>query len=290
MTCRELRRTLRAVLSTAADTVNFTIDAAYEADEILRQCAHITRSTIFLSDGQDEISPETEIACLAAAKKRTDGIPLAYILGYAPFCGEDYLCASGCLIPRADTEVLVEKTAAYLPQNGIFWDLCTGSGCVPIAVLLMRPDVLCTYAADLYDVPLSLAEENARRLGVSARMTICRGNVLAGDHPTDSADKPHIITANPPYITADVCTTLDTEVKKEPLTALCGGIDGLDFYRAILHHYLSHLAAGGCLLLEIGYDQGDAIRSLAKQYHCTAQIYRDYAGQERVAQLTPEVL
>ncbi|MCQ2431201.1 MAG: peptide chain release factor N(5)-glutamine methyltransferase, partial [Clostridia bacterium] len=283
-----LRRTLRAVLSSVNDTFpELHTDPAYEADEILRIRSGLDRAAMLLRSS-DEVPEETVQKTLSDAERRRTGEPLAYILGRTPFFGCDYEIAPGCLIPRSDTEILVEEAISRLPEGCVLWDLCTGSGCVPCAVLLNRPDVPAAYGAELYDIPLALAERNGKNLGLENRFFPVRCDVLKGELPAAgkrpaAGTRPAVITSNPPYIPAPVCKTLDAQVKCEPITALDGGEDGLIFYRAILAHYKEILAPGGCFLFEIGYDQGDALRALAAEHGFTCEIRRDYADLDRVA-------
>lgn len=287
MTYAELRRTLRTTLSDAGKLTGLPIDTVYEADEILRLVAGLDRAAVLLR-GAEEAAETVAMRCIAAAKGRGEGIPLAYLLGISPFCGEDFYCAPGCLIPRADTETLVEEAASRLPAGGVLWDLCTGSGCVPIAVLLQRDDIPAAYGVELYPSAEATAERNivkfAEKLG--GRFTLVHGDVLGGDIPQNSA-APSVITANPPYISTAVIETLDVQVQMEPRTALDGGEDGMRYYRAILAGYLGHLAEDGCIIFEIGYDQKRAIRALAQEYDCTCIIRRDYDGNDRVAVIKP---
>ncbi len=282
MTYAELRRSLRTLLSDAARKTGLKIDQVYETDEILRLVAHMDRAAVLMR-GAEETDPMIETRCLSAAEGRAEGIPLAYLLGVSPFCGEDFYSAPGCLIPRADTETLVEEARTRMPRGGILWDLCSGSGCVPISVLLDRPDIGEAWGVELYPSAIATAERNRERFSerIGDRFLIKQGDVLRGDAPDTAA--PSVITANPPYISSDVVDTLDVEVQMEPRTALDGGEDGLDYYRAILSGYLDRLAVGGCIIFEIGYDQKRAIRALAAQFDCSCIIRRDYAGNDRVA-------
>ena len=287
MTYAELRRTLRATLSEAGKMTGLSIDTVYEADEILRLVAGLDRAAVLLR-GAEEADESHALRCIAAAKGRGEGIPLAYLLGISPFCGEDFYCAPGCLIPRADTEVLVEEAASRLPEGGVLWDLCTGSACVPISILLQRGDVPAAYGIELYPSAAATAERNAKKFeeALGGRFTLVHGDVLLGETP-DGAPKPAVITANPPYISSSVIETLDVQVQMEPRTALDGGEDGMRYYRAILSGYLGQLAEGGCIIFEIGYDQKRAIRALAQEYDCTCIIRRDYDGNDRVAVIKP---
>ena len=281
MTYAELKRALRLSLSDAAQQSGLSIDCVYEADEILRLRAGMDRAAVIMHSARD-VPDDAAQQCLDTARRRAFGTPLGHLLGCSPFFGRDFFVSPGCLIPRADTEVIVEEVLRLLPAGGVLWDLCTGSGCIPLSVLAEREDAS-AWALELYPQAYAAAEENRRRFGAAGeRLTLCLGDVCRGDLPNGSP-APHVISANPPYIRSDVCKTLDVQVKAEPITALDGGEDGLDFYRAILCHYLPHLAPCGCVIFEIGYDQGEALRSLAKEYGCRCQIRRDWGGNDRAA-------
>ena len=213
-----------------------------------------------------------------ALQKRCAHYPLQYILGKWYFWRECYTVTPDCLIPRPDTEHLVERAIVKLPQGAEFLDLCTGSGCVAISVLASRPDTTAT-AVDLFEPTLALAAENATQNGVRERVRFLQADVLK---PPTLEGRFHAILSNPPYIQNEVVPTLSTEVGYEPAAALCGGADGLDFYRSILSSWRSLLAPGGFFLFEIGYDQADALRDLAKEQGLRAEVFRDYGGNDRV--------
>lgn len=280
MTLACLRAGLRASWKRIAETADFSVDVPYETDETLRLLGGFDRAYLLLH-GDEEAPADLCDRCFDAARKRAAGEPLAYLLGAVSFFGHDLLVRPGCLIPRADTEVLVEEALGRLPENGVLWDLCTGSGCVPCAVLSGRQDVR-AWGVELYPDAEAVCLLNRERFGLGGRFSVCRGDVLAGACP-DGAPSPDVITANPPYIPTAVCKTLDTQVKREPLSALDGGEDGLLFYRAILGNYADVLSPDGCFLFEIGYDEGDALRALAAEHGFSCDIRRDYAGLERTA-------
>lgn len=206
------------------------------------------------------------------------GEPLAYLLGEWDFYDLTFALTPDCLIPRPDTEHLVEYLIANLPLGATFADLCTGSGCIAITVLRHRPDTR-AIAVDLNRGALAVAERNARRHGVADRLTLVCADVTA------PLALPHYdwLASNPPYIASTVVDGLDPSVRDyEPRMALDGGADGLDFYRALLS---LHLPTDGAAVLEIGYDQADALRALTARL-CpdrTVEIRRDYAGNDRVA-------
>lgn len=204
--------------------------------------------------------------------------PLAYILGEWYFYNEVYTVSPACLVPRPETEHLVDELIRRLPQGARFADLCTGSGCIAISTLAARPD-LTAVAIDISPDALTLAEENARRNSVAERISFRCGNILTEDPLGEECFD--AIVSNPPYIASDIISTLSPEVQCEPRLALDGGKDGLLFYRRFLSSFRHHLTANGLMLFEIGYDQGDALRALA-----SCQILKDYSGNDRVAILT----
>ena len=211
---------------------------------------------------------------LAAVERMKAGEPLGYVLGEWYFYGLTFLLNRDCLIPRPETEHIVEYLIGNLPKNAFFLDLCTGSGCIAISVLKHRPD--CTaLAADLSEGALGMAKKNAALNGVDDRITFLRADILKEVILPDGTDA---IASNPPYIRKDVIPTLSEQVRREPVLALDGGEDGLIFYRRLVDDYLPKMKKGSFLAVEIGYDQGDAMRALG----CDA-LYRDYSGNDRVA-------
>jgi release factor glutamine methyltransferase len=215
----------------------------------------------------------------SAVQRRCTHYPLQYILGEWCFWRESYEVSEHCLVPRPDTEHLVEQAISRLPQDACFLDLCTGSGCVAISVLCSRPDTRAV-AVDLFPETLALAERNAVKNGVRERFTPWLCDVLSGGDRTEEFDA---ILSNPPYIREAAMETLAPEVRHEPAAALLGGKDGMDFYRAILEKWHKHLKKDGFFLFEIGYDQADEIKALAKQHGLDTTVFRDYGGNDRVA-------
>ena len=217
----------------------------------------------------------------SALARRLAHEPLQYLLGEWWFYKERYIVTQDCLIPRADTETLVEQAVRCLPQNARFLDLCTGSGCVAISTLCARPDTAAV-AVDKFENTLAVARRNAEANGVAGRCTFCRADVLADPSIPGPYDA---ILANPPYIPDAVVPTLSAEVRHEPSAALCGGADGLDFYRAMLTRWAKLLRSGGFWLFEIGYDQADALRELAAAHGLSCELTRDLGGRDRVVRL-----
>lgn len=217
-------------------------------------------------------------ALVAAIEKRAEGYPLQYILGKWWFWDCEFYVSPDCLIPRPDTEHIVEKAVKLLPKNANFADLCTGSGCIAISVLHSRGDTHAD-AYELYPNTLDIAKKNAEFNGVSDRFDGILGDVLKKE--TLFEKKYHAIISNPPYIRADVIPTLSREVHFEPHAALDGGEDGLIFYRSILDNFYDNLYDGGMFIFEIGYDQGDDLKKMAADRNLRCEIYRDFSGNDR---------
>ncbi|MDD5428924.1 MAG: peptide chain release factor N(5)-glutamine methyltransferase [Candidatus Omnitrophica bacterium] len=185
--------------------------------------------------------------------------PVQYIIGHTEFCGLDIEVNEKVLIPRPETELLVEKAVevAKSQKTGVrVLDLCTGSGNIAIALTKSVSDCKIV-ASDISEEALDVARSNARRLGVSGRITFIHSDLF-----TDINDKFDIIVSNPPYIAKFEFETLQEEVLREPRIALDGGDDGLDFYRKIIEAAPSYLKSGGHILFEIGFGQAAQIKEI----------------------------
>lgn len=223
----------------------------------------------------------TSAALSAAIERRAGREPLAYILGEAAFYEETYLVTPDCLIPRADTERLVEVAIDRLPAGATFLDLCCGSGCIALSVLAHTRGTR-ALAVDLSPGALDVARRNARRLGLEDRIDFYDADArrFCPDVPVAA------VLCNPPYVADRVYDTLAPEIAYEPRMAFLGGEDGGDFYRALLPHCLPLLRPDGFLAFEIGYDQAPLLHALATAEGLTLQILRDLGGRDRVALLT----
>ena len=255
-------------------------DAPFDATVLMEHFLGIVYFTIRTEPDRDYPSD----ALHTAAARRCAREPLQYILGEWDFYRQTYEVSPDCLIPRSDTEILVEEAIRLLPQRARFADLCTGSGCIAVSTLAERPDA-CAVAVDKFSATLAIAERNAIRNGVRERFTPLCADVLAEDFRP--ADEPlDAILCNPPYIVTGVLDTLSPEVKAEPLAALDGGEDGLLFYRHLLRTQAKHLTPDGFFLFEIGYDQADALVALGRENgFATARVLRDLGGNDRVVYL-----
>ena len=255
-------------------------NARGEATELICHFCGINKAELLYMREQDFDSPELE----AAVRRRAERFPLQYILGYWSFWNETYRVTEDTLIPRQDTEKLVEMAIKLIPQGARFIDLCTGSGCVAISVLASRPDTF-GVAADLFEKTLEIAGENAESNGVGERLGFLQADVLSPSF-MDNLGKFQCIISNPPYIETRRLGLLDEELFCEPQAALDGGEDGLLFYRAIIENYGKYLTESGTMLLEIGCDQAHAVTQIAHAAGFRCEVFLDFGGNDRVAYLT----
>ena len=251
-------------------------EAAWEARLLAAHYTGLSDARLLLMGSEDLDAPGLE----EAVARRETREPLQYILGEWSFMGLSFLVNPHCLIPRPDTETLVEYAIRRLPKNARAADLCTGSGCIGIALAHYRPDITVT-AVDLFPETAKMAEENARRLGVSDRFTVQVGDV------TKEIFSPEVrfgaILSNPPYITLEEMKDLAPELSYEPRAALTDEGDGLSVIRGVLDTASRHLEADGLLLMEFGAEQGEAVSRLAREYSFyDVHILKDAAGHDRV--------
>lgn len=220
---------------------------------------------------RDALLMGREIACPALVddfKRAVSGEPLGYILGAVPFCNEEYFVEEGVLIPRADSELIVEKAVELIPEGSHFVDICTGSGCLGISVLCARPDLTASLL-DISPVSERVARKNIFANGVDARCEFRRFDLFHDKLPKCSA-----IIMNPPYITASEMKELPVNVAREPFIALYGGEDGLDFYRFAAS---SESFKNKLLIFEIGYRQGNDLVELFGG----GTVEKDLCGNDR---------
>ena len=250
-----------------------------EASMLICRFCDVNKAELLLRHDDDFDSAELE----EAVKKRCSHYPLQYILGYWDFYHETYRVTEDTLIPRQDTEKLVELAVKLIPENARIIDLCTGSGCVAISTLAQRLDCHAV-AIDLFPETLDVARENAEANGVGDRMGFLAQDVL---YPSfmSPLGKFDCIISNPPYIETREISLLDEELSYEPRAALDGGDDGLDFYRVIIGEYGEYLTDNGIMLLEIGCDQAKSVSAISAAAGMRCEIYKDYGGNDRVAYL-----
>ncbi len=228
------------------------------------------------------VEPDRADAFQKAIETRLTHKPVQYITGETGFMGLTFVVNKNVLIPRPDTECLVEE-AMRLGLSGMrILDMCTGSGCILLSLLHYGFDCVGT-GVDISSSALAVASENATRLGIEAEW-IC-GDLFTA---VPEAERYDLIVSNPPYIRSDVIPTLMEEVRDhEPMTALDGEADGLAFYRRITDKAPEYLLMGGSLMYEIGYDQGEAVSALMKERGFEeVEVVKDLSGNDRVVRGT----
>lgn len=251
------------------------IDARWIAEEGLG----MTRQALVFES--DRAIPMAKLIRLESMlDRRAAGEPVQYVLGSADFMGLRFKVDDAVLIPRQDTETLVEAALIDLrqrPGQPALLDLCTGSGCVGLSLASLAPHARVTLA-DLSPEALEIARANQRALGL--KVDVRQGDLFAAV----AGERFDVITANPPYIPSGELEGLQREVRFEPRMALDGGADGLDFYRRIVGGAASHLAPGGALFLEVGIGEAPAVLELVKLGLPAAQTgtVKDLNGVERV--------
>ena len=254
-------------------------DAEWEAMLITEHCTGRSRSLLLTEKDRDFDAP----ALVQTVEKRCTRYPLQYLFGEWEFMGLSFTVNEHCLIPRPDTEILVEEVLKLLPDGGDVLDLCTGSGCILASVLHYRPAAR-GCAVDLFPDTLTCAEANFRKLGVADRAECICGDVRDALFPDEWLFD--IIVSNPPYITAAEMHTLEPELAMEPRAALTDEGDGLSLLAAIIRGYKKHLKPGGKMLLEHGESQSEAVLALGKNAGMTGRVLFDYAGKTRGVVLT----
>lgn len=214
------------------------------------------------------------------AKRRINGEPIQYLTGTCPFMDLNFRVNASTLIPRQDTEILVETVSEYIKEKhpASIWDIGCGSGCIGISLAYMHKNVTVT-EFDISQTALDTAEKNASDYKLCDRISFVKHDILSG---MPMLPVPDIIVSNPPYIPSSDIASLQREVKNyEPLSALDGGTDGLLFYRRIIKS--APLKEGGLLAFEIGCDQGKSVPSLMKESgYKNVQLVHDLSGNPRV--------
>lgn len=271
----------------------FCMDAKIDAEELFCFLTGMDKVGLFLR-ANEEVDEETEAKYMELIKRRAERIPLQHITGVQEFMGHTFKVDPNVLIPRQDTETLVEEAARTIQKNpkekltfmqklrGVAeWevlDLCCGSGAIGISLAKICSNIKVT-ASDISAAAIAVASENAAAL--RAKVKFVEGDMFK----PHAGSKFDMIVSNPPYIRTAMVSILQEEVKAhEPLAALDGGKDGLDFYRVIVDQAAEYLKPGGFLMLEIGHDQGEVLRKMLKDdgRYTPAEVIKDLPGKDRV--------
>ena len=263
-------------------------DAKIDAWLLLEMVCKIARSFYYLHM-EDEVAEEQLSEYEIALRKRAEHVPLQYIVGEAEFMGLKLKVNSNVLIPRQDTETLVEEALKHLGdvEKPEILDMCTGSGCILLSLLLERQDA-CGTGVDVSPEALEVAKKNAGILKVENRADFVESDLFSAPYFCEKGGKDSgkydILISNPPYIATEEIETLMEEVRlHDPRKALDGMEDGLYFYRKITAEAGRYLKPGGWLLYEIGCTQGEAVSTMMKAAGFTGvQIVKDLPGLDRV--------
>jgi release factor glutamine methyltransferase len=279
MTLKSLLAEGREVL-TAAQIADADIDAWL----LLQYVTGINRM-MYLMEPDKSVSNEDTLAYHEVIARRATHYPLQYITHTQEFMGLDFYVDERVLIPRQDTEVLVEMALEFLKDGMTVLDMCTGSGCILISLAANRR-LASGLGVDLSEGALEVAQKNARANGLDQLEWIQSSLFEAFENDLDKSDKLQVdmIVSNPPYIESEVIPTLMPEVRAhEPMMALDGFEDGLYFYREITANAPAYLKNKGYLLFEIGYNQGEAVADLMRMTgFVNIRIKKDLAGLDRV--------
>jgi len=254
-----------------------------EATLLLGKLLNVDKVYIY-THGKEEVSEDIVDKFMEMIEKRAKGYPIQYIINGQEFMGLDFYVEEGVLIPRPDTEILVEYLLRYIDDkygnNRIeVLDIGIGSGAIGISIAYYRKNAI-VYGVDTNDIPLKVANINKNRYNLD-NVNIIKSNLFEN---IDKDKKFHIIASNPPYIPKKELDTLQTEVKDfEPIAALYGGEDGLDYYRKIIPESKRHLVKEGLLIFEIGFDQSIQVKNMMKdEGFKNIKTLKDLQGLDRV--------
>jgi len=254
----------------------------HEAELLFTDILKCSRSSLYLNKHL-VLNKAQSKAISSVLKKRIYGYPLQYILGKTEFMGLEFKVTPAVLIPRPETEVLVEKIIEIVhSQQSIvhrILDMGTGSGCIAISLAKILAGIK-VEAVDISEEALAVARENARLNGVEVNFT--QSDLFSS--PKLRTERYELIASNPPYVSHPQFSSLQPEIRYEPRRALDGGRDGLDFYRRILSASGGHLNKNGFLVMEIGFDQRQAIENIIRRSgrFTIKETVKDYSGIERI--------
>jgi len=261
----------------------------FDAELLLAHVLDANRAAV-LAHPDRRLTPKQLTRFRNLVARRAGREPLAYIVGHREFYDLDFVVDARVLIPRPETELLVELALQLARDPGRRWpsplsivDVGVGSGAIAVTLAVHLPEAT-VYALDDSADALAVTAENARRCGVADRVHCLQGDLLSPLFEGGQPEPPALITANLPYVATDEWQALPPEIRDhEPRAALDGGPDGLDAIRRLLA-MASHLRAGGAILLEIGASQGTVVTALARQHfaQATVRLVQDYAGLDRL--------
>lgn len=261
-------------------------DALIDARLLLEEAAQVNKAYLLMHANE-----ELKLSCEDSAEDsyfrmidmRAKRIPLQHIVGYQDFMSLRFKVNNNVLVPRFDTEVLVEEALKHVHDGMRVLDMCTGSGCILVSILKYSNDC-CGVGVDISDKALEVAKENADILlsdRTDVDVTFIKSDLF---NELNKENKFDVVVSNPPYIQTEVIKTLDSEVKDhDPIIALDGGRDGLDFYRRIIDNAGDYLNPGGVIIFEIGYDEAqEVLNLLGRAGYINVSVIKDLSGLDRV--------
>jgi release factor glutamine methyltransferase len=280
--------TIQKLLNWVAEYLkNKGVDSPRLSAEILLSCV-LGLKRIELYTQFDRIVNEEQLGQLHNLVERAGRHePIAYLAGKTEFYSLELVIASDCMIPRPETELLVERAVEFLRMRSgkqFVCDLCTGSGCIAAAIARNYPDCQ-VIATDISDAALSVAAKNIEKHQLKEKVKLLCGDLFDPIMPQLDVGKFDLIVCNPPYVSSTEFEKLDKNVKDyEPKVALFAGDDGLDIYRRIIKDVNQFLKPDATLMLEIGYKQGEAVRQLLELSNCFRRITieKDHCNNDRV--------
>ena len=274
--------TIKEALTALISKLENIDNGAAEARFILENVTNLTYSEI-LFKGNDIISDEMFNTAVALTEKRLAGEPIQYVLGKWDFMDYTFEVGEGVLIPRPETEELVEYIVNNIKdvRNPVVYDLCSGSGCIGISIKKIKNDAK-VYLVEKSDNALSYLKNNCSLLcGEMSDISVIKGDILCIEDFSE-LPKADVIVSNPPYIRSDEIPTLQPEVLKEPVMALDGGEDGLIFYRYLVSKWTEKLKENGFMAFECGEDQAVDIAELFSKIKFNSEIINDYNNIQRM--------
>lgn len=236
-----------------------------------------------ITEPESDISADKVKEILNLVDKRIEGLPIAYIVKNKEFFGLDFYVEEGVLIPRPETEILVEKVLEKIDsKNSIGLEVGVGSGCIFVSLLKHNKNLF-MYGIDISEKALNVSKLNARRYNVLDRISLVNFDILRDNISYLNLPKLDFVVSNPPYIPLKDYENLQKEVKKEPIEALIAGFKGTEFYEVIVENLKYHLKENGFFAFEFGIDQSEKIKEiLLKNNFKEIEIYKDLSGLDRI--------
>ncbi len=275
---------IEELINTGATTLKDKgIDTARLDAELLLGSVIEKDRVYLITHKEEEVNEENTEKYFDLIEKRRNKMPVKYILNKCEFMGIDFYVEEGVLIPRDDTEILVEEVLKLIDENQEkqVCDLCSGSGAIGIALAHFRQNIKVDLI-DYYPIPEKVSLINIQKNNMGNQVSFIKSDLL--EKPIDNKKMYDVIVSNPPYIEEEEINKLMEDVKNyEPHTALNGGIDGLDFYRKIVQQSKDVLVKGGILAFEIGYNQGESVKALMEENEFSnVRVIKDFASLDRI--------